>query len=134
VPARLVELPHEAAGRTAVVGSRDRVVRRQLYSQVRNARGELIEQVYLLDESAERLGLSFEGLVRDVLDVVLVGQRLGVLVAEGVQTGEEHLRVRFVERSRLAHLFHGVRDCLLFVGAQVGVLGCRLGEHIVAPS
>ena len=75
---------------------------RELGCQVCDAGGKLVEQVYLLDQAADRLGDGVEGLARGVLCGVLTGQRLSVLLAEGAETPEELLPVSLIERRRLA--------------------------------
>ena len=119
--ALLIELLNKFCRGAAVVGGGDRFIDRKLGAQVRDARGELVEEVHLFDQTADRLGVTVERRARRVLLVVLAGQGLGVLLAEGAQAGEEFLPVRLVERGCLAQLGR-VGKRRLLVGFERAVL------------
>ena len=102
-----VELLHEAANYTRL---KDRFTltlalsqgERELVRQVCNAGSELVEEIHLFDQTADRFRDRVEGLSRGVLCVVLAGQCFGVLLTEGPEAGEELFPVGLVKRDRLA--------------------------------
>ncbi len=132
--ALLVELLHQLGSGAAVVGGGDRFIDRKLGAQVRDARGQLVEEVHLFDQAADRLGVTVERRARGVLLVVLAGQGLGVLLAEGAQAREELFPVRVVERGRLAQLGRGVGKRRLLVGFERAVLCRCVGETVETPA
>ena len=107
--------------------------RRQLGPQVGGPGGELVEQVHLLDESADGLGDGLEVLAGGVLGGVDLprpqpGGRGERGVDEDIQAREELARIGLVERVRLAQLGDGLGECPALRGVQVRLSRCPAGQ------
>ena len=104
-----------------VVDSRDRLVGCQISAKIWNASCELVEQVHLFDQGADRLGYRIKVLVRSVLSLVVTRDSLGVLFAESREASMELIPVGLVEPSRLGEFFGRIHERLLLVGLDIGV-------------
>ena len=81
---------------------------------------------------ADRFRVTGKRLACAALSVVLVGQRLGVLLAEGRQVHEELPRVGFVERGGLTQFGDSIAERLLPISVDVGVRRRSFGEGVEA--